>query len=749
MRAFLLILVGIFYYLPNTFGQCNFENLQVTYTDCDDVGNFYAELSFQYDDTSSMFIVIGDNIEYDSFVYSDLPLKIGPLSGNCRTDYFFKVFDVSNGNCYSTVVGGVQCCSSDCNVKITDVSSSACEDKQYSLTFGLENPEQLGKLVVYNNGEIVGYIYEPEAQNELNNLESSKTNKKNILKVCLFDDPNCCDIIEFLSPCGCDISNIRTQIVQCNEEDSTFSVRINFEYASVSDSFKLGGDGNNYGHFAYNDLPVTITGLKFDDTYEYEFLIIDLEQTLCFNYVELGPIVDCNHPCSIASVSSTFTQCDEHGKLYANISFEDENTSVDGFTINGNGQIYGAFQYGHDTYKIGPIQADCKTIYEFEIKDKSIDGCHASIQLDSTLCCDQPCSLYDLVVKENCDDGVLNYITIDFKNKNTSSKKYNIKINGQVLGTFSYSDLPLKIFKEDIKDNTLQIYIWDDENGACVIDAKHIIQCNQSPCNIEHLEVKALPCDEEGYFQFKITYNVQTNRSSAIILKINGQIHDTLAFDTTNYISRPFKGDCKTLYSILVYDIQNPSKCSATYDIKKPICCDDNESPCELDDPRIKFGNCIDNIYSIELNFIHSGNSKQFTVKINQDRLDTYNYEDLPITLTDLDSDNRVDILIRDTENEKCLLDISITAIDCITSASDISVNDIKITHDNHTLMLLNTSENEIDILGILDIQGRMMSIGRDNQIDDTIDIGYLVPGIYLLRLQLGDVVLHKRFVKF
>lgn len=651
MKAFLLVLVGIFYFLPNTFGKCKLENLQVSISECHIYNEFYATIDFDFEHIDNVFQVVGSGIFYGFNNIDELPIVMGPLIADCNINFEFIVIANAQSDCLISQNVGNICCENECFVKVSDLEVNACNDPWYSISFKALSNDPSNEFEIHHKSKHFDLVRSVDGYIVLDSLSSPTTDTENSLYVCTKYDKNCCSFVTFKKPSSCDISNIRTQIVHCNPEDSTFALRINFDHAFVSDSFKLGGNGTTYGIYGYDELPITITNLPFDSTKIYEFLVLDKDNPLCFNFIELDPVVDCNHPCSIESVKMSATPCDEAERVFVYFTFEDKNTSVDGFTINVNGEAYGHFQYGHEPYKVGSFHADCKSIYEFVIKDASIEDCSSVVLSDSTWCCKASCELYDLTLKENCNDDMLNDITLDFKYKNTTSDTFKLTINGQILGSFSYNDLPLKLHKKDLTDVNLQILITDSEDSLCFLEGNYEINCPLIPCN--------------------------------------------------------------------------------------------------LSDPSVNIGDCIAHIYSLELNFNHSGNSRQFKVKINEDRLDAYNYENLPITLTDLDADNSVDILIWDAENENCVLDISIIGFDCTTSAVDVEISDVKITHDNHTLTLLNTSDKEIAILGVLDIQGRMMPIIRNNQPDDTMDIGYLVPGIYWLRLQLKDVVLHKRFVKF
>ena len=79
----------------------------------------------------------------------------------------------------------------------------------------------------------------------------------NVLTVCDVDDPECCGSFEFLNPCVCTFSNITTEIIDCNEGDTTYFVTVDFDHVATNDSFQMGysnaGDNIFLGTFAYSD----------------------------------------------------------------------------------------------------------------------------------------------------------------------------------------------------------------------------------------------------------------------------------------------------------------------------------------------------------------------------------------------------------------------------------------------------------------------------------------------------------------
>ncbi len=743
MKTLIFIVLSFIIVMPNLAGQCTINHVQVSYSNCDSSGQFYATLSLEHQNTSESFIVIGNGKNYGRFQYSQLPTKIGPLKADCETNYEFVAVDLMDDNCRGFAEGGIQCCPKNCNFIIAEAENTKCENDLYSSIFSLIGNYGENGIDIYHNGKFISTIDHPESRIRVNNLSASKIENYDKLVVCAHNDQSCCDTLYIANPCICNIYNLRSQIVDCNEQDGTFSVSITFDHLSTSDSFNLGGNSTNYGKYAFKDLPITIKGLKFDSTKIYEFVVSDNKKSLCYNFIEIGPVANCHFPCSIEKIKVVTTDCSKDGKIYAYLTFRDHNTSVKGFTVRGNGHQYGSFQYGHAPYRVGHLTADCHTIYEFEVRDNNIDGCFSSAHLSSPLCCDSICSISNLDIKEVCDGEKLQYISINFAHKNSFLGKFKVSINGQLIGIYNYNDLPINIESNKLTGKLLEIRIADFENENCLLESRYEIRCALQPCQISNFKVEPLPCNDLGFFDIFIKFEAKSVSKKGYILKVNGEIFDTLPYSEHGYTLHSLKGDCKTKYNFVIYDIEN-TKCAADFKLDKPVCCDDK--PCSLSNPKIKIGECIHGLYSLQLNFTHSGNTTDFILRINGGNAVIYKYADLPVVIKELNADQPIVIQIFDKEKEPCRLEVSLPSIDCTSATDEMRPDELRIFHDNVTLQIVSNNEKALSILGLYNLQGQLIDCPTDKS---TIDIHQLNAGIYILSIKSGDTLRFKRFIKF
>ena len=108
--------------------------------------------------------------------------------------------------------------------------------------------------------------------------------------------------------CGeeqCQITNLEWSITECDEEDNFFFI-LDFDFINVGgEGFTVVGNGNNYGTFGYDNVPIQIGPFPTDNTV-YEFLVFDALDVSCFAVVVPG-IVDCSVSTNEISHEGIFT----------------------------------------------------------------------------------------------------------------------------------------------------------------------------------------------------------------------------------------------------------------------------------------------------------------------------------------------------------------------------------------------------------------------------------------------------------
>ena len=157
--------------------------------------------------------------------------------------------------------------------------------------------------------------------------------------------------------------------------------------------------------------------------------------------------------------------CNDKGEFYAILKFAISNPGNQGFIVRVNGVNFDTLQYGQSLYEIGPLKGDCETLYKFLIIDRQYE-CREDYGFTEKICCDNAaCSIKEpLLTFLPCEDNKFG-IQINFAHTG-NSPQFKVKVNGVLIGTYNYADLPVTIpgFKPKQQH---EIVIWDVENEAC------------------------------------------------------------------------------------------------------------------------------------------------------------------------------------------------------------------------------------------------------------------------------------------
>jgi hypothetical protein len=272
---------------------CELSDLRLEKTKCDANATFCVSLNFTHSGNSSCFKVSGNGKEYGKYSYSQLPIKICGLAGNCETDYEFVVKDCENSECSVSKNLGIVCCEKPCKLYDLSLVKTDCNDAgQFYVTLNFKYNDTAACFNVKGNGKNYGNFKFYQLPVKLGPFTGDcKTNYEFTVSVCEKAE---CSVSKSLGiVCcekkKCEIKELKITKSDCNS-DNNFFVTINFKYSGTSSCFKVKGNGFNYGTFNYNQLPIQIGPLKGDCKKQYEFIVYDCEMESCKASKNIGKV---------------------------------------------------------------------------------------------------------------------------------------------------------------------------------------------------------------------------------------------------------------------------------------------------------------------------------------------------------------------------------------------------------------------------------------------------------------------------
>ncbi len=453
-----------------------------------------------------------------------------------------------------------------------------------------------------------------------------------ILSICL----------SFQAKSQCIITDVVADPTPCNS-DGFFSVVINFEHGGTGlEGFRVQGNGNNYGNFSYDDLPIEIGPLEADGTTEYEFVVIDNQFDDCKDFVVIDP-VDCPvSDCHIFDLTAIPGDCDADGFFKVDLNFEFESVSDEGFAVVGNGNNYGNFSYSDLPIQLGPFEGNGTLDYEFAVFDLLIDDCFAEIVIGSVDCeSGGDCHIFDVIAETHpCKDDGTFLVDIDFHAENIGNEGYKVLGNGTNYGNFSYDEPYITIGPLEGDGSTIyEFVIIDNQFGDCS-DYTTIGPIDCLPeCDITHFSFEVGECKTQSSYELTVKLEVENPTSPWVELFYDGQTMGLFNIDHFPLTFNNFydNGENSPLLFACLYD----SDCCAFAEFDAPNC-EDNSNACYIGGIFSITTDCTDDgNYNATLLFdAEEPGNDLFDVYLGDNILGTFPLGDMPVTIDNIQGDN-------------------------------------------------------------------------------------------------------------
>jgi len=486
---------------------CSISQMEVTTNDCNADGTFSISVNFLHENTSDQFGLIGNGQDYGIFNYSDLPVTLSNFEGDASTIYEIIASDIDNNDCASEAIfGPVNCPVANCTIEGLEILSLACSGPELfgEVFFETSNPgNNLAEYWV--NGNYQG-TFQLNASNEYGLwLNPSNPDIVNTLQICINDQPDCCQTIEFEAPdCSpqCVINGIEYEINDCSA-DGLFSITIDFFYENTSDQFRLFGNGEDYGIFNYSDLPVTIDGFAGDGGTVYELIVADINNNDCADEIEFGPVNCPIGDCVITGLEIINQFCENNGTIpYANIVFGVENPGNDFWEYFINGESQGtALLNGTNSYDIDISAADPGSVNQLTVCINDQPDCCFTVDLEPINCQPSDCEIEFLELTDLECDGDILFGNLSFEVSNPGNDLFEYWINGTYVGTETLSASNNYVINLEEADptalNMIEVCI-NDQPDCCFLYSFQAPDCATSDCTMENLGLSGYDCLQDG-----------------------------------------------------------------------------------------------------------------------------------------------------------------------------------------------------------------------------------------------------------
>jgi hypothetical protein len=460
--------------------DCAIHDLTVVPGDCNGDGNYPITINFiPINPGNSFFNVIFEGQTIGTYLLANLPVTIPNFNDNgiATPTIHVCINDVPDCCAHKTITAPNCNPASDCHISDVFAEAHPCANGQFLLDveFNSQNTGSQG-FVIRANDQIFGPFAYGESFYTVGPLNAGVIYEIVVRDV---EDETCKGVYVF-GPvnCGgdCDIHDLTAEVSDCNG-DGQFFVTIDFQHENTGgDGFKIYGNGNVYGYFSYDDLPVIIGPLTSDNA-QLEFGAADVNHPNCHDFAVVQ-VPDCNGggtgDCHISELVADVHPCLPNGTFYVTLNFQYENTSGY-FKVKGNGVTYGVYSYDDLPLEIGPLVGNGITPYEFVVMDIHNDDCKDDISIGTIDCgSTSDCEVHDLIVDPSeCNPDDSYNLWVWFQVDNPGNNFYDVYHNGDLVGYYPLTHVPvtlLHLFANNEPQQTLKICINDNPDCCMTIN---------------------------------------------------------------------------------------------------------------------------------------------------------------------------------------------------------------------------------------------------------------------------------------
>ncbi|MCB9356820.1 MAG: hypothetical protein H6575_19835 [Lewinellaceae bacterium] len=448
----------------------------------------------------------------------------------------------------------------------------------------------------------------------------------------------------------CNIYDLTATVTNFSASNCEYFITIKFKYDNTTNQFSIMGNGNNYGTYTYDQLPVVLGPFTAGNSASVkEFVVKDVEFNDCQDDTTVDiPACSSNASCDINNVKVVPGACVPGSLTYQlSLDFEVTNPGNDFFEVwAGNGQYLGLFPLSQLPLTIPNFPWDGDPVDHVKICINDNPDCCATVSFQAPDCLQAPCNIDGLTVETGgCTADSSYKVLLNFSTTTPDLMGvFGVWANGQLLGLYNLDDLPLSI----------DSFPWNggdtDEVMVCAVNANSpsappvccktlefdVPDCLPFyPCGIKELKLETDTCTSDSTFSLWVKFSV--NDSTAVdsfyvwgngeLIGMFEYIPDSLPLHIDSF---PWNGN---IFNEIRICTGNDPGCCKELQFLAPDCLP--FGPCEVTDIAVHTGACTsDSTYKLQVNFQATNpGDGNFVLWANGDLVDTFSLTEVPLFL--------------------------------------------------------------------------------------------------------------------
>ena len=522
---------------------CEIYDLTVETGECHNDGSYEAWVNFQVQNqTNDQFDIWTNNTFYGTYNISDLPLYIPNFQPNGGANDVVKVCINDNADCCKTKEFPVPDCATPCDIYDLTVETGDCNsDGTYNIwiNFQVQNPTT-SNFTVIGNGQNFGSFPLSSLPLHITNFPNN-SNAGGYVKVCINDNPDCCEIKQFTAPnCNppaCEVYNLTVETGDCND-DGTYQAWINFQVQNPGNNFYEVWANNQYlGYFPLSQLPLYIAHFPADNNGPNDVVKVCINDHPDCCRVKEFPAPDCAPaPCKIYDIVVETGDCNDDGTYNLWLNFQVQNPSDDQFDLWANsGTFLGTFNLSDLPLHIEHFPTDGGATDRVKICINDNPGCCKTKNFEPPVCPGDECKIWKLKVQTTpCVCGQF-FALLSFRYKNTGNEGFDVMGNGQNYGNFPYSTTQPVVIGPLAGDGTTdyEFVVKDHVNPDCQDDVQlGTVSCDDnrtvvrkpSAVSLASISVSPNPAADRVLISVRNNNGLRLGQSDVQIFSADGQL---------------------------------------------------------------------------------------------------------------------------------------------------------------------------------------------------------------------------------
>lgn len=467
-------------------------------------------------------------------------------------------------------------------------------------------------------------------------------------------DTCCVEIVPQINNTGCDCSlDLSVTPVECNGEKYYASIKLEGKNGSQSGYIVIGPDGKKYGPFNYGQATKVIGPfIRATTAPRQVFVAVDVEK-YCTDTVVLSSIVCTSDTlCRIRELKVVVRGCNPKGGydlLLTPLLNLNPSNLLSTYYVYTENKKYGPFKLLSTPQLIENVIINTDAL-TFEVKvcvDGQSEKCCVSAKVEKPKC--PACELGELVIKTApCNDKGEVYAYLDFKYFRTNSDYFVLVQNGKEIAKYKYSELPIRLIYPSPQKDTIRLEVFDSNTRSC--NSKGFIkpfECKPA-CSLSGISVSEVKCNNDGTYSLLLKLKA-TNADSILWLQTSTGYETRFKYtgQAVRIDKIPLPKNSKTDW-IVVCD-KNAPDCCIKWLYEVPC----TQTTCEFGTLKLEQVCLPTGGYYVNLNFERKNTGALFNLYINGKLHGTYNYNLLPLRLSQIVSADAAVLELKVEDKEK------------------------------------------------------------------------------------------------